>query len=170
MVFETKQTTIRPFELEDLDDYFEFCSQENLAEMAGWSAHKTLEESLRSLKKQMIDPNCFAIVYKENGKVIGRIAVQNDSEDDDPFTKELGFSLHSDYRRKHIMQEVVCEIISYLFASDIQNIYACCMQKNMPSKKFIESCGFTFEKEGEYYSESLDETFPSYEYVLRKNR
>lgn len=168
MLIETSRTILRPFTTEDLEDYFIFCSQEGVGEMAGWKAHKNRKESLESLQRQIENSGAFAIEYKADGKVIGRIAVQEDSENGDPFTKELGFSLNKDYQRRGIMQEVVCKIVSYLFSSGIQNIYACCMQKNIPSRKLIESCGFVLEKEGVFYAEGLGETFPSYEYVMHK--
>ena len=48
-------------------------------------------------------------------------------------------------------------------------MYACWFKNNKASKGLIEKCGFTLENEGSFYSESLDKTFESFEYVYRKN-
>jgi [ribosomal protein S5]-alanine N-acetyltransferase len=44
--------------------------------------------------------NIFAIENKENGKVIGHIAVNSDSENEREDTKELGFVLSRNYQSK----------------------------------------------------------------------
>lgn len=167
--FETRRTILRPFGQSDLDDLHEYCSQAGVGEMAGWEHHSALAQSKEKLQTNVKNPNLLAIEYKENGKVIGHIEVHDDSENGRADTKELGFVLGRDYQRKGIMTEVVAGVLGHLFFAGIETVYCCCFQENEPSRRLIEACGFTFEREGTFYSKSMDKTFSSYEYVYRKS-
>lgn len=171
VIMETERVILRNFEEKDLRDLHEYCSQEGVGEMAGWRHHENMESSEKVLKCNIENKDKYAIELKENHKVIGHIAIDEDSEEGRADTKELGFALNKNYQGKGIMSEVVKEILKYLFSrGDIENVYACCFQENKASKALIEKCGFTLAQEGTFYSESLDKTFKSYEYLYeRKN-
>jgi ribosomal-protein-alanine N-acetyltransferase len=169
MRLETCRIILRPFEKKDLEDLNEYCSQDGVGEMAGWKHHCNLLTSKEVLDRNIQNENIFAIENKENRKVIGHIAVNNDSENGREDTKELGCALNRNYQNKGIMTEVIYQILDYLFSKDIKYVYACCFQSNKPSKGLIEKCGFTFEQEGLFYSKSLNKTFKSFEYVYSKN-
>lgn len=168
MRLETKRTILRNFENKDLQDLNDYCSQDGVGEMAGWKHHSDLLTSKEALYRNIRNKNIFAIENKEDGKVIGHISINDDSENGREDTKELGFVLNRNYQNKGIMTEVVYKILDYLFSNNIEYVYACCFQNNIPSKKLIEKCGFTLEQEGVFYSESLNENFKSFEYVYNK--
>lgn len=169
MRLETKRTILRNFENKDLQDLNDYCSQDGVGEMAGWKHHSDLVTSKEVLYRNIKNKNIFAIENKEDGKVIGHISINDDSENGREDTKELGFVLNRNYQNKGIMTEVTYKILEYLFSNDIEYVYACCFQNNIPSKKLIEKCGFTLEQEGIFYSESLNKTFKSFEYVYNKD-
>lgn len=169
MGLETCRTVLRRFEEKDLEDFYEYCSQEGVGEMAGWKHHSDMLTSKEVLNRNIKNSNIFAIESKENRKVIGHISVNSDSENGRKDTKELGFVLNLNYQNQGIMTEVIYKILDYLFSKKIEYIYACCFQDNKSSKRLIEKCGFTFEQEGYFYSESLNRSFKSYEYVYCKS-
>ena len=47
---ETERLILRPFILDDLDDFFEYCSLETVGPNAGWAVHKDKEFSKKSSK------------------------------------------------------------------------------------------------------------------------
>ena len=163
----TARVRLRNFCQQDINDMYEFCSQPEI-EMVGWGAHKNIEETKNVLEQWMSNENIFAIVYKDTNKVIGYIAVHEDSEDGRPDTKELGFALNAQYHRLGIMSEVVYAILNHLFSKDILYVWACCFQNNISSQKLIEKIGFEFMQEGTFYSDSFQKEFPSYEYRISK--
>ena len=169
MRLETGKTILRHFETKDLEDLNDYCSQDGVGEMAGWKHHSNLLTSKEVLYRNIQNENIFAIENKENKKVIGYIAINSDSENGREDIKELGFALNCNYHNQGIMTEVIYQILNYLFLKDIEYVYACCFQNNEPSKRLIEKCGFTFEQEGLFYSESLNKIFKSFEYVYSKN-
>ena len=161
MRLETTRTILRSFEEKDLMDFHEYCSQEGIGEMAGWKHHSDLLNSEEALHNNIKNNNIFAIENKEDNKVIGHISINEDSEDGREDIKELGFVLNKNYHNRGIMTEVVYGILNYLFSNGIESVYACCFKNNKASKKLIEKCGFIFEAEGSFYSESLHKTFES---------
>ncbi|MGC6768599.1 GNAT family N-acetyltransferase [Enterococcus sp. LJL51] len=167
MIF-TKRTTLRPFDSLDLADLYAYSRISGLGEQAGWKYHESLSEAERMLWRFLKSGFTFAIVLNESTKVIGHITAHEDSVDGRTDTKELGFVLHPGYQGQGIMAEVIENFLPYLFNQGIVKIYACCFQVNRPSKKLIEKCGFQFDQEGEFVSKSLNQTFPSYEYLLTK--
>lgn len=45
VVLRTERLILRPWQESDLDDFFEYASVDGVGEMAGWSHHKTIEET-----------------------------------------------------------------------------------------------------------------------------
>ena len=165
---DTFRVHLRNFCQQDLDDMYEFCSQPEI-ETVGWKAHKSVDVTKKVLDQWILNENIFAIVYKNENKVIGYIAIHEDSEEGRLDTKEFGFALNNQYRRQGIMSEVIPCILDYLFSKDILYVWACCFQDNISSKNLIEKIGFAFMQEGVFFSESFKKELPSYEYRMSKS-
>ena len=168
MRINTERLLLRNFSRGDVADVFEYCSQEGVGEMAGWPAHKAIDETEKMLDEWINNKNIFAIVWKKNGKVIGHLAVNADSEENRDDTRELGCALNRNYQRRGIMTEAIRAVLGCFFTNGIAFIWACCFQNNAASKGMIEKCGFSFQQEGTFYAKRLDKTFPSYEYRMTR--
>lgn len=166
MILETKRTILRAFNEHDLNDLYEYSSQDGVGEMAGWRHHVHINESKRRLTKNISNPNMYAIELKKNSKVIGCIAINEEFEENREDTKELSFILNRDYHNQGIMTEVIQRILAYLFDQGIEYVVAVCFQHNLASKRLIEKCGFVFEKEGVFYFPDNDEEVKTFEYLL----
>ena len=170
MYLETKRLYIRPFSIMDVQDVYEYCSQTEIGEFAGWCMHNSVEETMEVLKKWVSEGFFNAIVLKDNDKVIGHINIGLDSEENREDTRELGCALNKQYHRQGIMTECMKETLNSLFgAEQIQYVWACCFQNNIASRRMIEKCGFIFQQEGIYNMESRALEIPSYEYRISKN-
>ena len=148
-IIETERLILRPFKQSDLDDFYEYASVEGVGEMAGWKHHENKEFSQEILDLFINEDNTFAIVLKENNKVIGSLGVdeygmeQALSEFFDYEGREIGYVLSKDYWGKGLMPEAVKAVIDYLF--NIQNLdFLTCgyYMFNNQSKKVQEKCGF----------------------------
>ncbi|MBU5487747.1 GNAT family N-acetyltransferase [Clostridium sp. MSJ-8] len=168
-VLNTDRIYLRNFCKEDINDMHEFCSQSEI-EMVGWSAHKNIEETEKVLEQWSLNKNIYGIIFKDTNKLIGYIAIHEDSEEGRSDTKELGFALNKKYHRLGIMSEVILEVLKYLFSKDVVYVWACCFQNNIASKKLIEKMGFEFIQEGVFYSDSFEKEIPSYEYRMSKDK
>ena len=170
MFVETERTFLRNFTESDLQDVWEYSSQDGVGEAAGWLHHHTIAETRAALAKDIQNRSKYAIVLRKNKKAIGYLAVNEDSEDHRADTKELGCVPNRAYQRQGIMAEVIRAVLEELFSQEIAYVYACCFQENTASKHMIEKCGFSFEQEGTYYAKPLQKEFKSFEYLWTKER
>ena len=149
IVLHTSRLILRPFTQADLEDFYEYASQNGTGERAGWSHHKSIDESQRILNNFIAEDKTFAIVYEQTGKVIGSLGVDEYSMEDkltefDGYQgRELGFVLSKDYWGQGLMTEAVKVVIAYLF--DVVNLdFLTCgyYDFNIQSKRVQEKCRF----------------------------
>ena len=148
-VIETERLILRPFEQSDIDNFFEYASVEGVGEMAGWKHHENKEKSQSILDLFINEDKTFAIVLKENNKVIGSLGVEEYgmeqalSEFFDYNGREIGYVLSKDYWGKGLMPEAVKAVIDYLFNVQKLDFLTCGYYEfNNQSKKVQEKCGF----------------------------
>lgn len=148
-VLETERLILRPFALDDLDDLFEYASIDGVGERAGWSHHQNKEKSLEILNSFIKEDKTFAIVLKEENKVIGSLGVEKYTRTDelpelnDYIGRELGYVLSKPYWGKGLMPEAVKRVIDYLF-DELEYDFLVCgyFDFNAQSKRVQEKCGF----------------------------
>lgn len=148
-VLETERLILRQFKLEDLDDFYEYASVPDVGERAGWNHHENKDESLIILSRFIESDKTFAILLKENKKVIGSLGVEKYNDEDkleefkDYKGRELGFVLSKDYWGKGIMKEAVDRVSDYLFDEmDLDFLLCGHFENNTQSRRVQEKCGF----------------------------
>lgn len=148
-VIESDRLILRAFEYSDLDDFFAYTCVDGVGEMAGWKHHENKEESLSILKSLIKSDKTFALVYKENNKVIGSLVVKKYGFEDkytefsNYYGRELGAVLSKDYRSKGLMSEAIKALIDYLFNElNLDFLTAGYFDFNKRSKKMQENLGF----------------------------
>jgi len=153
VILETDRLILRAWEITDLDDFFEYASVEGVGEKAGWEHHKSKDKSLEILKMFIEEKKVFAIVLKENQKVIGSIGIEELSEEldkdlDNLLGRELGYVLNKDYWNKGIMKEAVSKVVDYCFNTlKLNFLMASYFNHNIASKKVLEKLNFKFYKD-----------------------
>lgn len=148
-VLETQRLILREFKEEDLTDFYEYASVDGVGEMAGWSHHENIETTKEILNSFIKDNKVFAIVYKENNKVIGSLGVEKYGMEDkldefkDLYGRSIGYVLSKDYWGKGLMPEAVKCVINYLFNECNLDFIICGYYLfNNQSKRVQEKCGF----------------------------
>ena len=149
IVIETERLILRPFKQLDLEDFYEYARVDGVGEMAGWKHHENKEKSQSILDLFITEDKTFAIVLKENNKVIGSLGVEEYgmeqalSEFFDYQGREIGYVLSKDYWGKGLMPEAVKAAIDYLFNVQKLDFLTCGYYEfNNQSKKVQEKCGF----------------------------
>ena len=146
VILKTDRLILRPWTIEDLDDFYEYAKVDGVGQMAGWYPHKNKEETLMILNMFIDEKKTFAIEY--NGKVIGSIGIEEYNEEllpefADKAGRELGFVLSKDYWGRGFMPEAVKGVINYLFDELKLDVIVCGhFNKNIQSKRVQEKCGF----------------------------
>ena len=173
---ETERLILRPWHETDLMDFFEYASVAGVGEMAGWKHHQTLDDTRYALDVLVAGKSVFALVYKENLKVIGSLGfhiswANDDSVYGDLKQKEIGYSLSKDYWGQGLMPEAVKALIDYFFThSTLEALTICHFLNNYQSRRVIEKCGFRYVKSGKYYAKQLYQIFDDCKYILLNPR
>ena len=150
----TQRLILRPWQQEDLQDFFEYASVEGVGQMAGWLPHKTVQDSQRILDSFIEKKRTFALDHQ--GKVIGSLGVEYYSETESPEldsmrTRALGFVLSKAYWGKGLMPEAVNAVIRWLFEEQGLDAILCAhFDWNTQSARVQQKCGFHFLKESIY--------------------
>lgn len=154
VILKTDRLTLRPWRLEDLDDFFAYASVDGVGQMAGWAPHESKETSQIILNDFIKGKKTFALVHKN--KVIGSLGIEKYDEEKFPeFSdlkcREIGYVLSKKYWGKGLMPEAVKEVIRYLFQERGLDVIFCGhFVRNKQSAIVQEKCGFKFYKKGTY--------------------
>jgi ribosomal-protein-alanine N-acetyltransferase len=144
---ETDRLILRPWTIDDLQDFFEYASIEGLGQMAGWLPHKTIDDSKAILDMFIRSRRVFAVELKETGKVIGSLGIEEPDPDPEQelLGRELGYVLHKAYWGQGLMPEAAKRVISWCF-EELKLDYLTCshFDWNMQSSRVIEKTGFRY--------------------------
>lgn len=172
LTLQTERLILRSWQGSDLHDFYEYASVPGVGEMAGWKHHESIEVSKTILDSFISGKNVFAIVLKENNKVIGSLGFHPSWANENPLykdlkQKELGYVLSKEYWGNGLVPEAVREVIRFSFENlGLDALTIGHFQANMQSRRVIEKCGFAFVMESEYYAELLDLHFNDMRYIL----
>lgn len=171
-ILETDRLILRPWKETDVEDFYEYASVEGVGEMAGWKHHESLAVSENILQSFISEKNVFALVYKENNKVIGSLGLHNSWANNEPEykdlkQKEIGYVLAKGYWGKGLVPEAVKAVIDYCFNDcNLDALTVGHFTTNHQSKRVIEKCGFMFVKKDRYFSEQIQKSFDDIKYIL----
>ena len=146
----TPRLTLRPWRIEDLEDFYSYARAEGVGPMAGWLPHRSREESREILEKFIEHKKTFAL--EREGEVIGSLGVERYDEARFPELdalrgRELGYVLSKAHWGKGLMPEAVKAVIGYLFETvDLDFILVGHFDWNRQSARVIEKCGFRYVK------------------------
>lgn len=148
-VFKTDRLILRDINIYDASDMFEYSCSPLVGPMAGWEPHKIILETASVINlfidsKSRGEPGVFAIVYRENNKMIGTIELYNYKPG---FKAELGYALNPTYWGKGIIVEAANCLIDWGFNDlNLKRIEVATFKENYQSQRVCEKLGF--QKEG----------------------
>lgn len=144
----TERLIIRPLSILDADDMYEYAKTIYVGPMAGWPPHTSIQDTMNVIKamstiKTPYELGTWAIVLKENGKMIGTIELYNHFIH---FKAELGYSVNPAYWGNGYATEAATEVITYGFEYlNLKRIEAGTFLDNYSSQRVCEKLGFVKE-------------------------
>lgn len=144
MKIETERLLIRNYNENDLDDLYEYLSDEETVRFEPYSA-MSLEETKKNLEWRISSDEIFAIELKdkhnEKGKMIGNVFLgKRECE-----SLELGYVLNRKFWKKGYAFEACSALCGEAFKNGIHRIEANCDPLNESSWKLLEKLGFVRE-------------------------
>lgn len=142
----TQRLVLRPFEIEDLEDVYDYAKSPNVGPLAGWQAHPDKIQTAKTLIRFIEEGEVWAIVEKESGKVIGSIGLHKGRFVTGDSVQSLGYVLREDKWGKGYMTEAAKEVVRHGFEQmKLEMISVGHFDFNARSKRVIEKLGFIFE-------------------------
>ncbi|MHB8097493.1 MAG: GNAT family N-acetyltransferase [Erysipelotrichaceae bacterium] len=146
---EIERLILRPIQLDDDKDMYEYCSDDDVIKYLWFEKHDSIEFSRYVIEKLFLNrvdvgiPEAYAIVIKESNKMIGTIDVNQVHFNE---VGVIGYVIHKDYWGKGIVSEALETLIPILF-------YHCGFYRleinhcadNVGSARVIEKAGFIQE-------------------------
>jgi RimJ/RimL family protein N-acetyltransferase len=147
----TARLTLRPFELDDLDDLASLYALEDVTRYLYWDP-RDRKESMGALERNMqrpqeiIDDNVLpvAVVLNATGRVIGDFMLRWTRNEH--LQGEFGGSLHPDYHGQGLAVEVYRELLDIGFVQySLHRIVGRCDGRNAASIRSLEKAGLRLE-------------------------
>ncbi|MCI1966113.1 MAG: GNAT family N-acetyltransferase [Oscillospiraceae bacterium] len=148
-VMQTRRLLLRPWCMEDLEDFYAYAKDPDVGPNAGWKPHASKKESREILKNFVGNGNVSAIVLKETGKVVGSVGLSENrlAHTGEGPCRELGYVLARSCWGHGMMTEAVRCVQKYAFEELKLNILTVGhFTFNARSRRVIEKCGFRYEK------------------------
>ncbi|NTV91476.1 MAG: GNAT family N-acetyltransferase [Clostridiales bacterium] len=143
---ETDRLILRPWQISDIEDFYEYAKNPNVGPAAGWEPHKDILTTGHILQQFLNKDEVWALVYKENGRVIGSLGVHNDDKRKGVRARMVGYALSEEYWGRGIMTEAVKEVIRYMFENAGFDVLSCYHYPfNDRSRRVIEKSGFRYD-------------------------
>ncbi len=153
---ETPRLRLRQFTPNDLDDLCRLYSNPDVMRYVGKGV-RTKNETQTALSSilKYYEPNLgmWAVIYKDDGKLIGRCGLwflDNTAE------VELGYLLDKSYWGKGLATEASHASLKYGFeVVKLEKIVAIARPENIASRRVMEKVGMKYEKDAYFYNTNV---------------
>lgn len=146
-LIKTKRLILREFTLDDAEDLFEFASKDEVSKYMSWDSYKSIQDAKENIiewqKRAQENRRYikFAIVLRENNKVIGMISTPRFYKNRYP---EIAYCLSPDYWNKGYMTEALRRFTQYLGSFGYVEIHVNADVDNIASNKVIKKCHYHY--------------------------
>ena len=150
-MMETERLILRTFREEDGVDLYEYLKAPTVHCFASMQVNSLEEAKKAALERAKDTEYYFAIVLKENGKVIGEIDAMPESPAPDEKNAVIDtfspcWMLHPEYQGKGYAYEAAKAFFDYLFSQkNARRIYAYTEDYNLASQKLCQKLGMRQE-------------------------
>ena len=140
MITETERMILRRYKKSDLNDLYEYLSDEEVVKYEPYKP-MSISEVESNLDWRISTDEMIAVELKANHKMIGNVYLgKRDFE-----SLELGYVFHADYWGKGYARESCEALIAIAFSNGVHRIFAECDPQNAASWKLLEALGFDRE-------------------------
>lgn len=163
-----RKVIIRDFVDEDFESFYRLVQDEDNHKKAGLEYVLNRDLAKELFKKYQELPNSYAIAL-ENNSMVGIIELNERGMTADlKKTREIGFIVDRDYRRKGIGSEAISLLIEYGFKKlDLIELWAAVETDNLPTKNLLNKLKFKFIYQVNQNSLLTDNKVPLDFYLLK---
>lgn len=140
MRIETERLILRKYNMDDLQDLFEYLSDEKVVEYEPYKP-MNIEEVKDELEWRISTDEMIAVELKDNHKMIGNVYLGKR----DFNTLEIGYVFNKSYWGNGYAKESCKAVIDNAFTEGVHRIFAECDPNNPNSWRLLEALGFQRE-------------------------
>lgn len=166
-IAETERLILRRYKKEDIQDLFEYLSDEEVVKYEPYKP-QTFDEAKENLEWRIGTDEMIAVELKISHKMIGNVYMgKRDFE-----ALEMGYVFNRNYWGYGYATESCKALITQAFSNDIHRIYAECDPNNESSWKLLEALGFQreahFRKNVYFWKDEAEQAIWKDTYVYAK--
>ncbi|MBR5545628.1 MAG: GNAT family N-acetyltransferase [Clostridia bacterium] len=145
-VLHTERLVLRAFDPNDAASLYAFAQSETVAHMAGFTPHKSLEDSRKMVQDFMTSGAVWAVVEKRSGRMIGFASLHTDHTRYTGHARKLAYTLGEEYWGQGFATETCRELVRHAFEElDCRVLAVSHFPFNHKSKRVIKKLGFAYE-------------------------
>lgn len=133
---ETKRLILREMTENDLEDFYEIFSADEVGRFINKMSHTDVERYFEKRKQKPKNPHSFAVILKDNNKMIGTCGVKLNSETN---VGKLSYVFNPRYWNNGFCTETCQAILKYCFEEvGMDKIEADCFEDNYSSIHILQ--------------------------------
>lgn len=140
MILETERLILRRYTAGDLEDLYEYLSDNEVVRFEPYKA-MTMKETKENLNWRVKTDEMLAVELKDNHKMIGNVYLGKR----DFNALEIGFVFNRKFWGKGYAREICEAAVEQAFSNGVHRIYAECDPDNANSWRLLEAIGFDRE-------------------------
>ncbi|MGL1891100.1 MAG: GNAT family N-acetyltransferase [Spirochaetaceae bacterium] len=143
-VLKSDRITLRPFTIEDVEDFFEVSSDVKVSEYLTWGPHTHIDQAKDSIENRFCNNiGVYAIELKPGNKCLGCIDLR---VEEDHKKASFGFMLNKNYWGHGYMTETLLLVLKLCFGTlKLNRVESSCYKGNEGSGRVMEKCGMKLE-------------------------
>lgn len=135
MIIETQRLLLRPMIESDKEDFYEIFSSDEVGRFVSKMSREMVEKYFENRKKSAPNPFSFAVVLKENGKMIGNFEIKHNKDNN---FGEISYVFNPKYWNNGFCTEACRAVIKFAFEqANMHRIEADCFVDNYASNKIL---------------------------------
>lgn len=145
----TQRLILRPWEDSDAESLYEYAKNPEVGPIAGWPAHKSVENSREIIRNVLTAKETYAVCLKSDNKAIGSVGLMNGDSSNLDLQKneaEIGYWIGAPFWGQGFIPEAVTALIRHGFEKlNLDKIWCGYFNGNIKSKRVQEKCGFIYQ-------------------------
>ena len=150
-IIETPKFILRPATLQDINDIYEYLSQEKVVKYLPFQSHKNINDTRKFVQSFFINNykqgkiGNYVIYYKNDKKVIGNVGINNINPRDKE--GEIGVCINPQYWGNNYSVELtIITLITGFELLNLDKLVALTYSENKYTPKSLETLGFEYVK------------------------
>ena len=146
MYLETERLRLRPWREADAEALYAYAKDERVGPVAGWPAHRSVEESREVIRTVFSQEGVFAVTLKDDDTAIGCIGLITGLRSNFPIGDdegEVSYWIGAPFWGQGLIPEAMREVIRYGFEDlGLKTLWCGYFDGNEKSRRAQEKCGF----------------------------